>query len=522
MLIDCYWKRSPGRTQKSLRDLSERTTSFPFRESYHLNGFVVSDCNAISDIQHAHHYTSSVEETVAVALHAGTDLECGAEYLFHLQSALDKKTIVEADIDQALMRTFDVLIRLGWFDPAEQQLYRQFNRSHVDTLETRQLSLESAQESLVLLKNIDQALPLNLNQLTNKKIALIGPMADATVTMQGIYHGTAPFLIDPVTGFKNLTAGKTKVNVQYARGCDVTGRDEREFAAALDLARSSDVVFFLGGIDHTVEREGTDRQSIALPDIQLALIQRLEKVVRLPLHVVIMSGGGVDLSYMRDSSQCASLLWMGYPGQSGGLALATVVFGQYNPAGRLPVTIYPSSFVDSVSMFDMQMRPSPTNPGRTYRFYTGTPVYEFGSGLSYTTFAYSTDSTTVISSISKDQAEHRLITSIRVNVTNTGQRAGDEVVLAYVTPSSTVKGQVLPLKQLFGFQRIHLAINQTMEVFFPFTVRAALTVHENGSKWLHPGLYRISIGQQQAIRTIRLTGQSLLFSQSLFNQEKST
>ena len=152
-----------------------------------------------------------------MALHAGTDLECGAEYLFHLQSALDKKTVVEADIDQALMRTFDVLIRLGWFDPAEQQVYRQFNRSHVDTLEARQLSVESAQQSMVLLKNINQALPLDLDQLTNKKIALIGPMADATVTMQGIYHGTAPFLIDPVTGFRNLTASRTRLTIQYAR-----------------------------------------------------------------------------------------------------------------------------------------------------------------------------------------------------------------------------------------------------------------------------------------------------------------
>jgi beta-glucosidase-like glycosyl hydrolase len=120
---------------------------------------------------------------------------------------LNSKKIVETDLDQALMRTFDVLIRLGWFDPPEQQLYRHFNKSHVDTLEARQLSLVSAQESIVLLKNINKTLPLNIDRLMNKKIALIGPTADATVAMQGIYHGRAPFLIDPVTGFKNLTTG---------------------------------------------------------------------------------------------------------------------------------------------------------------------------------------------------------------------------------------------------------------------------------------------------------------------------
>jgi beta-D-xylosidase 4 len=131
------------------------------------------------------------------------------------------------------------------------------------------------------------------------------------------------------------------------------------------LARSADIVFFFGGIDFTIAREGLDRISITLSDIQLSLLQKLEKVSRSPLHVVIMSGSGIDISYVRDSPQCASLLWIGYASQSGGLALATVVFGQYNPGGRLPITIYPASYVDSVSMFDMQMRPSKTNSGRT-------------------------------------------------------------------------------------------------------------------------------------------------------------
>lgn len=178
-----------------------------FRHSFNLNGFVVSDCGAIANILYTHHYTMTPEETVAAALHAGTDLECGLFYLFHLQDALNSKTIVEADINQALMRTFNVLLRLGWFDPPEQQIYRQLNKNNVDTLEARDLSLVSAQESIVLLKNMNKVLPLNMSQLMNKKIALIGPIADATVSMQGIYHGQAPFLIDPVTGFKNLTAG---------------------------------------------------------------------------------------------------------------------------------------------------------------------------------------------------------------------------------------------------------------------------------------------------------------------------
>ena len=228
-----------------------------------------------------------------------------------------------------------------------------------------------------------------------------------------------------------------------------------------------------------------------------------------------MSGGGVDLSYIRDSVQCRSLIWIGYPGQSGGLALATVVFGQYNPAGRLPTTIYPSSYVNEVSMFDMRMRPSLNNPGRTYKFYTGKPVYEFGYGLSYTKFDYTWNNQTFnsfysIETLMKDNYKNnRIVVSlIRVDVTNTGNMAGDEIVLAYVTPPNIANAQIVPFKQLFGFEHIHLEINETKQVLFPFTIEAALTVAHDGTNWLHPGLYHIIVGQQR-MSSIELKGKSI-------------
>jgi beta-D-xylosidase 4 len=155
----------------------------------------------------AHHYTSNVPDTIAVALHAGMDLDCGDFYPKHTQEALDNKTIVESDIDQALEHTFGVLVRLGWFDPPEQQPYRQLTKDNVNTRYAQQLTLESAQESIVLLKNVNNALPLNIDQLQGKKIALIGPTANATRLMQGNYFGAAPYLIDPVTGFKSIVEG---------------------------------------------------------------------------------------------------------------------------------------------------------------------------------------------------------------------------------------------------------------------------------------------------------------------------
>jgi beta-glucosidase-like glycosyl hydrolase len=172
-----------------------------------LDGFVVSDCDAIQEIYTAQNYTKTPQETVAVALHAGTDLECGQFYRLHAQEALDNGTIVEADIDLALTRAFTVLVRLGWFDPPEQQPYRQLNKDNVNTTEAQQLALQTAQESIVLLKNLNNALPLNMDGLANKKIALIGPTANATILMQGDYFGVAPFLIDPISGFKSAVAG---------------------------------------------------------------------------------------------------------------------------------------------------------------------------------------------------------------------------------------------------------------------------------------------------------------------------
>jgi hypothetical protein len=231
-----------------------------------------------------------------------------------------------------------------------------------------------------------------------------------------------------------------------------------------------------------------------------------------------MSGSSIDLSYIRDSNNFASLLWAGYPGQAGGQAVATVVFGQYNPGGRLPITFYPASYADAVSMFDMQMRPSPTNPGRTYKFYTGQAVYEFGTGLSYTTFAYSWSNDSSISSysiqtLSKDTSNERVLArSFRVNVTNTGLLPGDDVVLAYVTPPRTsLKDPSPPIKQLFGFERVHLDKGETAQIYFPLNVNALLTVAEDGSKWLEPGHYQIIIGQK-LMHTIELQGEPALWS----------
>jgi beta-D-xylosidase 4 len=152
-----------------------------------------------------HNYTRNVQDTVAVALHAGVDVDCGTFYSTNIPIALKNQTIVEADVDQALTRAFSVLIRLGYFDPPEEQIYRNITRDSVNTPEAQQLALLSAQQGIVLLKNINKNLPLNLDQLTNKTIALIGPAINATELMQGSYHGKGPFVISPLMAFNTIT-----------------------------------------------------------------------------------------------------------------------------------------------------------------------------------------------------------------------------------------------------------------------------------------------------------------------------
>ncbi len=283
------------------------------------------------------------------------------------------------------------------------------------------------------------------------------------------------------------------------------------------MARQADIVFFFGGLNQSIEAESRDRVSIDIVPIQMSLLQNIEKVVRSPLHVVIMSGSSLDLSYIRDSNNFASLIWMGYAGQSGGQAVGSVIFGQYNPGGRLPITFYPGSYVNAVSMFDMQLRPSKTNPGRTYKFYTGEAVYPFGSGLSYTTFSYSWNndsssifSYSIVTLIEKSYSERRVVVEyFGVNVTNTGSMSGDDVVLAFIIPPRiSLNDPSPPMKQLFGFERVHLNVNESTQIYFPLYVNALQTIGSDGSKWLEPGLHQIIIGQK-LLYQIQLTGRAV-------------
>ena len=253
------------------------------------------------------------------------------------------------------------------------------------------------------------------------------------------------------------------MTVTYAKGADVNSTSTSGFQEALNNAKNADVVVYIGGIDESIESEGHDRNTIDLPGQQLNLLKQLEGVNK-PLIVILYGGGGVDITYLRDSSNTKAIIWAGYPAQSGGDAIVDVLFGRYSPAGRLPVTWYPADYVNQVPMTDQSMRASDTNPGRTYKFYTGTPVYAFGHGLSYSTFSYQVVDAVrptyriadlAPAAMADDPTAPKEV-ALTLNVTNTGSVVSDVVVLAFVNSSASPEGVTPPLKELFDYARVHM------------------------------------------------------------------
>lgn len=356
----------------------------------------------------------------------------------------------------------------------------------------------------MLLRNPEAILPFDAAQVHT--VAVIGPNADANQTMQGNYYGVAPFLISVRAGIA------ARRPVQYAKGCGITDRSTAGIAAAVAAAKASDAVVLVIGMDQSVESEGRDRESLAVPGVQLELVRAVVGASKGPVAVVVMSGGPLDLTPL--ASMNVALLWVGYPGQAGGQAVADVLFGAFNPGGRLPYTIYPADYVEQVSFFDMTFR---TGPGRTYRFYRGPTPFPFGHGLSYTTFQYTWQDAEAARSPTLLQTQQIVqnaagaapvqaapAVSFRVTVRNTGSVLGDDVVLAFIARRNDTDA---PIKQLFGFHRVRLEPGQSEEIFFAPTARDLSRVDVRGRRVLSSGVYDVFIGPDRRLaRTIILHG----------------
>jgi len=316
--------------------------------------WVTGDCGALQNVFQDHRYGSSAADAVAKSMRAGTDLDCGNFYPQNLGRAISGGLLDEKVLDESLVRRYASLVRLGYFDAAEGQPYRQLKWKDVATTEARALSLRAATEGIVLLKNRAGALPFPKSV---KNVALVGPMANATEQMQGNYFGKAR-VMSPVSAFQ-----KAGLTVLYAQGVEVSSPSTSGFAAALDAARKADAVVYIGGIDVTVEEEEHDRNNITWPAGQLRLISQLANATAGKPLVVVQMGTMVDSSDLKSNNGVNALLWAGFPGQDGGNAIMNILTGAEAPAGRLPVTQYPANFTKAVPMTDMNLKPGSGNPG---------------------------------------------------------------------------------------------------------------------------------------------------------------
>jgi len=433
------------------------------REQWGQDGIICTDAGAMRNLVTAHKYYPDFETAAAESVKAGIG-QFLDNYRDPLRAALKRGLLTEADIDRALRGNFRVMIRLGLLDPPARVSYASIGQESVDpwlTEKHKALALRAAQESIVLLKNSANLLPLDKQSL--KSIAVIGPRANEVLL--DWYSGTPPYAITPLEGIRKLAGDSVKVN--YASDGE----------AAVKIARESDVAIVCvgnhpnGGFDTvwgkvsvpSEGREAVDRQSITLE--QEALVKAVFAANPKTI-VVLKSSFPYAINWTHEN--VPAIVHMALNGQEEGNALAAVLFGDYNPGGRL-VQTWPRSLEQLPPMMDYDIR-----HGRTYMYFRDTPLYPFGYGLSYTTFAYRGLKTNRGSLSSTGKID------VNVIVKNTGRRPGDEVVQLYVKHLNSKVAR--PLKELKAFTRIHLGAQEERVVTLsvPASRLAYWSVQTNG------------------------------------------
>jgi len=478
----------------------ERLLGEILRGQWGFDGYVVSDCGAVDDIYMTHKIVPTAEEAAALAVRRGCDLECGQTYA-SLAKAVKEGLVTEDEIDTAAKRLFMARMRLGMFDPPEQVPYARIPMSVNDSPRHDALARKMAQESMVLLKNAEHTLPLRKDL---RIIAVIGPNAHNVRVLHGNYEGTASHPVTVLDGVKSHVSAHTEV--LYAVGCDLVegysegssgpGAGPRKvppstqdsFAEAVEYTRRADVAVFVGGLSPTVEGEemyvpypgfkGGDRTDIQLPETQRRLLKAMQQTGK-PVVLVLMSGGGVAVTWEAENLPAILQAW--YPGQQGGNAVADVLFGDYSPAGRLPVTFYRS--VEQPGDFnDYCME------GKTYRYFRGEPLYPFGHGLSFTRFQY-TDL-----KVSPSKIRGKASIGVTFKVTNTGNCRGEEVVQVYVRDVES--SPPMPVKQLRAFQRIAFGPGEVRQIRMTLCTEEDLSSYDAGTKAfaVAPGQFEIQVG----------------------------
>lgn len=461
------------------------------KKQWGFKGFVVSDLGGVNTMVKGHEKGKmSFEEAVAKSIIAGCDFS-DKEFMEYIPAAVKNGLLTEAQLNEALFRVLRTRFLLGEFDSQSLVPYSKIPLSVIGSETHRQLALKTAQEAIVLLSNKNNELPLDKTKV--KTIAVIGPHAD--VFTAGGYSGKAKDPVTPLQGIKNRMQSGTEI--LFARGAQIApSKDstaapfnkEEELQKAIEMAKKADVVILYVGTSLAIEAEARDRTSLTLPGNQEELVKAVLAVN--PRSIVVeMNAGPLTIPDIKEKAPAILEAW--WLGEEGGNAMADVIFGNVNPGGKLPLTVYASEEqVPSVDEYDV-------TKGFTYMYLQGKPLFAFGHGLSYTTFTYSD-----LKIASKKIRSNGKI-NLSVTIKNTGKRKGDEVVQLYVHDvASSVKRAS---KELRGFERISLNPGETKTVKFEVPAEKLAFYDENTHRFVvEPGLFDVMVGSSSG--DIRLRG----------------
>jgi beta-glucosidase len=412
------------------------------RGQWKFDGFVTDDLGGVNLLVAAHHITEDPVVATAEAIKAGCDSD-DAQYETNIPLAVKRGLLQTADVDHALARVLRVGFRLGAFDPPEMNPYSKISAEVIRSPEHLKLSLQTALESMTLLSNRNNFLPLRKENI--KSIAVIGPAGEMSFET-GNYYGTPARKVSPLQGLKEAFGSDARV--EYEQGSGFTeAADPASIARAADLAKKSDVAILFLGTNLRVEAEGRDRRDLNLPGAQEQLLEAVY-AANPKTVLVLMNAGPLAVTWANDHLPAILDAW--YPGEAGGAAIAQVLLGDYNPGGHLPYTVYASlDGVPPQNEYDV-------SKGFTYLYFKGVPLYAFGHGLSYTQFKYSN------LKLSQTRTTATGKTDVSFDLQNAGSRAGSEVVQMYVHQAKS--NVVQPIKSLRGFQRVTLNPGETRHI----------------------------------------------------------
>lgn len=438
------------------------------RERWGFQGHFVSDCWAIQDFHLHHKITADEAESAALAVRMGCDLSCGCAY-HALGEALERGLLSEADIDACVTRLMKTRIKLGMFDPEGHDPYASIPESVIACAEHRELAREAAAASVVLLKN-DGVLPL----AAPHRVLLCGPTALDQNVLLGNYFGLSDRMVSLAEGIIGaLPEGTT---VEYRMGCPLDHTAPNKIDWLSHEARNVDLVIACIGLTPNMEGEegdailspaAGDRVRIELPEAQLDMVRKLA-ASGTPLVLLVTGGAAIAMPEAHDLAN--GVVWVGYPGEQGGKAVADVLFGRRNPSGKLPIS-WPKATDDLPPFEDYAME------GRTYRYATQAPLYPFGFGLGYARFRY--------------RALAGSLSAVEVELTNEGGRAGVEAVQLYV---STPDLPYAPRQALKAVRRVELQPGETRSVRFELTPHMLSVVDESGARVPATGRVVVSVG----------------------------